>query len=150
MTVAPDVPRLEAGDPAGALRALRASGLRLSTPRRLLIEALFAGQEPVAAAHLARTLSLDESSVYRNLEVLERHGLIRHIHLGHGPGLYALAGHEDAEYLYCERCAKLTTLTPEQLDPVREEIRRCFGHVARFGHFAIVGLCEHCAAEPRR
>jgi Fur family transcriptional regulator, ferric uptake regulator len=89
---------------------------------------------------------LEESSVYRNLEVLERHGLTRHVHLGHGPGLYALVGRDEGEYLYCQRCDKVTLLGPEELDPVREHLREHFGHTARFTHFAIVGLCEPCAA----
>jgi Fur family ferric uptake transcriptional regulator len=147
MTNAPDVPKLVVTEPGEAIRALRASGLRLSTARRLLIEALFAADGPVSAQHLIQTLSLEESSVYRNLEVLERHGLTRHVHLGHGPGLYALVGRDEGEYLYCERCGKVTLLGPEQLDPVREHIREHFGHSARFTHFAIVGRCEGCASE---
>jgi Fur family ferric uptake transcriptional regulator len=145
MTVAPDVPRLAVADPDDAIRRLRESGLRLSTARRLIIEALFAAAGPVSAPQLSLKLSLDESSVYRNLELLERQGLTRHVHLGHGPGLYALVGRDDGEYLYCERCAKVTLLAPEELDSVRAQIRERFGHHARFTHFAIVGLCGECA-----
>lgn len=148
MTIAPDVPRLSVTGPDEAIRALRESGLRLSTARRLVIEALFAADGPVSAASLSQTLSLEESSVYRNLEVLERHGLTHHVHLGHGPGLYALVGRDEGEYLYCERCGKVTLLGPDELEPVREHIQAQFGHAARFTHFAIVGLCEACAAQP--
>jgi Fur family ferric uptake transcriptional regulator len=148
MTVSPDTPRLVFENLADAVQALRDSGRRLSTPRRLVLEALFGADGPVSAVHLARALSLDESSVYRNLEVLEHQGLLRHIHLGHGPGLYALVGHDDVEYLYCERCAKVTPVSPDRLEPVREQIKARFGHVARFSHFAVVGLCEQCAAQP--
>jgi Fur family ferric uptake transcriptional regulator len=146
VTTSPDVPRLVVSDPAEAVGALRAAGLRVSTPRRLIIEALFAADGPASAAQLGGELSLDESSVYRNLELLERRGLCRHVHLGHGPGLYALVGRDDGEYLYCERCGAITVLGPEELDSVRGEIRDRFGHHARFTHFAIVGLCATCAA----
>lgn len=144
MTVAPDVPRLVVSDPEQAIRALRRSGLRISTPRRLVVEALFEADGPVSAPALAQRLTLEESSVYRNLEVLERHGLTRHVHLGHGPGLYALVGRDDGEYLYCERCGKVTVLGADELEPVRDEIRERFGHTPRFTHFAIVGTCEGC------
>ncbi len=147
MTIAPDVKRLEFTDLADAVGALRARGLRLSTARRLVLEALFEAREPIAAQELARRLSLEESSVYRNLELLERYGMVRHVHLGHGPGLYVLAGRQDVEYLYCESCAKVTAVSPRRLDPVRRQIAREFGHSARFTHFAIVGLCEQCAAK---
>ena len=145
MTVAPDVPRLVVSGPEQAIRALRESGLRISTPRRLVVEALFEADGPVSAPALAERLSLEESSVYRNLEVLERHGLTRHVHLGHGAGLYALVGRDDGEYLYCERCGKVTVLRADELEPVRDEIRARFGHTPRFTHFAIVGTCEGCS-----
>jgi Fur family ferric uptake transcriptional regulator len=150
MTVSPDAPPLAFDDLQDAVRALRDSGLRLSTPRRLVLEALFAAEGPVSAVHLARNVSIDESSVYRNLEVLEQHGLIRHVHLGHSPGLYTLVSADEVEYLYCDRCAKVTAVSPDRLDRTREGIKKEFGYVARFTHFAIVGICEDCAAAPEK
>jgi Fe2+ or Zn2+ uptake regulation protein len=145
MTVAPNVPRLAAADPEEAIRRLRESGLRLSTARRLIIEALFAADGPVAAQRLAADLSLDESSVYRNLELLERHGVVRHVHLGHSAGLYALVGRAEHEYIFCPGCGMARTVHPKLLDPVRDQIRSDFGYEVRFTHFALVGRCESCA-----
>jgi Fur family ferric uptake transcriptional regulator len=147
MTVSPNVPPLAVDNVVQAAQALRESGLRLSTPRRLVLEALFAADGPVAAGDLARELGIDESSVYRNLEVLEHHGLIRHVHLGHSAGLSTRVGGDEVEYLYCERCAKVTTVAPARLDPLRERIKRDFGFTARFAHFPIAGLCDECSAE---
>jgi Fur family ferric uptake transcriptional regulator len=147
VTAAPDAPRLVFDDLEDAIQALRDSGRRLSAARRLILEALFAADGPMSAVRLARSLSLDESSVYRNLELLEQQGLLRHIHLGHGPGLYALVGPEDVEYLYCDHCAKVTPVTPAELEPVHEQIRAQFGYTARFTHFALVGVCAECAAD---
>ena len=147
MTEAARTPPLVLDSIEEAIGAVRDGGMRLSTPRRLVLEALFAADGPVSAPHLAQALSLDESSVYRNLEMLERHGVVRHVHLGHGPGLYALVGRHEVEYLYCERCTKITAVAPEQLDPVRQKIKEQSGYEARFTHFAIVGLCEQCASQ---
>jgi Fur family transcriptional regulator, ferric uptake regulator len=149
MTDAPDTPRLAFSGLADAIEALRARGLRLTTPRRLVLEALFSADGPVSAEHVATALKLDVTSVYRNLETLEEHGLARHVHLGHGPGLYELVGRGEREFLSCERCGGVRALTPEQLDPVREQIKHLFGYEARFTHFAIVGLCPDCARERR-
>ena len=145
MTFAPDVPALRFETLEEAIAAVRERGLRLSTARRLLLEALFAAEGPVAAPRLVETLSIDESSVYRNLEALEGLGLVRHVHLGHGPGLYVLVGGEEREYLYCERCTRVTSVSPERLEPMRDTIRREFGYHVRFTHFPIVGLCADCA-----
>lgn len=145
MTGAPDTPRLAFSDLSEAVDALRERGLRLTSPRRLVLEALFAAEDPVSAEYIATTLTLDLTSVYRNLETLEQHGLARHVHLGHGPGLYALVGRGEREFLSCERCGAVRALTPDQLDPIRDRIRERFGYEARFTHFAIVGLCPSCA-----
>ncbi len=150
MTAAPDIPRVPFADLASAVEALRRRGLRLTTPRRLVLEALFAAEGPVSAEHIATELKLDVTSAYRNLEALEHHGLARHVHLGHGPGLYALIGRGEREFLSCERCGAVRTLTREQLDPVRDQIRQLFGYEARFTHFAIVGLCPACVHEHRQ
>jgi Fur family transcriptional regulator, ferric uptake regulator len=148
MTKAPEVKRLTFDEYGDAVRALRERGLRLSTSRRLVLRALFAAAGPVSAEHIARGLRIELTSVYRNLETLERHGLVRHVHLGHGPGLYLLVGQGEREYLYCERCGAVRALEPRELDPVRSQINELTGYNARFTHFAIVGICGHCAQRP--
>jgi Fur family ferric uptake transcriptional regulator len=145
VTIAPEGPLLPFTGIDDAIEALRARGLRLSMTRQVVLEALFAAGGPVSAESLALRLGLVATTVYRNLETLERHGLVRHVHLGHGPGLYALVGHGEHEYIYCPDCRTARTLRPEQLDPVRAHIRRRFGYEVRFTHFALVGQCLQCA-----
>ena len=78
--------------------------------------------------------------------VLEALGLVRHMHLGHGPGRYVLAAREEQDYLACERCGQLLAADTAALAPVRALVREAFGYEARFGHFPIVGLCPACAS----
>jgi Fur family ferric uptake transcriptional regulator len=144
MTQSPDVHPLAPTDLKDAIQLLRERGLRLSTSRRLVLTALFDATAPVTAERLSSEVALDLASVYRNLETFERHGLVRHVHFGHGPGLYMLSGQDDREYLFCERCGAVRALEPAQLEPVREKIRELSGYEARFAHFAIVGRCPDC------
>ena len=148
MTATHTGPALTASTLEGALDALREQGLRASSARRLVLETLFAAEEPVSAERIADGLGgrlprSDLASVYRNLETLERHGLVRHFHLVHGPGLYALAGRE-RDYLVCERCGALRPVPPGALDDVRDAVRSRFGLLPRFNHYPLVGLCEDC------
>jgi Fur family transcriptional regulator, ferric uptake regulator len=78
--------------------------------------------------------------------VLEALGLVRHMHLGHGPGRYVLTGRDDRGSLACERCGALVAAAGDALAPLRALVRESFGFEARFGHFPIVGLCAACAA----
>jgi Fur family ferric uptake transcriptional regulator len=139
------VPLADAPDLESAVAVLRSHGLRLSTARRFVLEALYATEEPLTADQIAG--DLDVASVYRNLETLEQIGLVRHFHLGHGPGLYARASAGRHEYLLCDACGAVVAVEPERLDPVRDRIRRDFGYQARFTHFPIAGLCPDCAGE---
>jgi Fur family ferric uptake transcriptional regulator len=148
VTSAPQAPTLHFETLDGAVAAMRQRGLRLSTARRLILEDLFAADGPVSAEYVARRLHLDVASVYRNLDTLERHGLVRHVHLGHGPGLYVLVGRGEREHLYCEGCGAVRTVDPAQLDPLRDMVEQLFGFEVRFTHFPIVGLCPRCAAKP--
>lgn len=136
-----------------AFDGVRRSGLRLSAARRVLLEVLCAAERPLSAEIIAsgvrgRHPSSDLASTYRNLETLEGVGLVCHVHAGHGPGLYALAGHDRWEYLVCERCDATRIVHREMLDDVRAIIRSRFGHEARFGHFPLGGLCAACAPAP--
>jgi Fur family ferric uptake transcriptional regulator len=144
VTRAPNRPPLEYRDIEDVARALRERGGRFSAARRLVLEALFAADVPLPAEAVAP--GLDRASVYRALEYLEELGVVRHVHLGHSPGLYALTGGGEKEYLVCERCDKVTAVPAERLDAVRDLVERELGYRARFSHFPIVGLCADCAA----
>ena len=153
MTVIRDAgPPLPAPTLQAAMSAVRAHGLRLSAARRLVLEALFAAGEPVTAERIASGLDgrlppSDLGSVYRNLETLEALGLVRHVHMGHGPGRYALTAAEEPEYVACEACGTYVALAPEALDAVRAALRETCGYEARFTHFPVVGRCPACASE---
>ena len=145
MTLAHHAPALVAPDLASALQALRDRGMRVSASRRQVLEALYAQERPLRAEDLAGDGDL--ASVYRNLDVLEEIGLVRHVHLGHGPGLYSLAARDNVEFVACERCDAYTAVEPYRLDDVRALIERELGYRPRFTHFPIVGLCAACQEE---
>jgi Fe2+ or Zn2+ uptake regulation protein len=137
-----------AGDLDAAVAQLRGRGLRLSASRRLVLEALFAAGRPATAEEIAsgmygRLPRCDLASVYRNLETLEELGLVRHMHLGHGPGLYAPAA-EDDEYVTCERCGRSEAVARDVLREVRAAVRAAVGYEPRFSHFPLTGLCPTC------
>jgi Fur family ferric uptake transcriptional regulator len=149
MTVSSLTPPLRFDRPETVLNALRGHGLRVSTARRVVVQALFAAQRPLSADEIASGenggFPVDLASVYRNLETLEELGVVRHVHAGHSAGRYALTGNGESEYLACERCGALTELDPGELDEVRALVLERFGYVVRFTHFPIVGRCSECA-----
>ncbi|HWC27128.1 MAG TPA: transcriptional repressor [Solirubrobacteraceae bacterium] len=154
MTVSHDRQPVVVADLNEAIDVVRRSGLRLTSARRLVLEALLAARAPISAEDIAdglggRMTQSDIASVYRNLETLGELGLVRHFHAGHGPGRYVLAGFGDREYLACEACGALESVEPAALDGVRAAVRDLTGFEASFSHFPIVGLCVRCARRRR-
>jgi Fur family ferric uptake transcriptional regulator len=152
MTLSPHGSDLPAENAREAVEAVRARGLRISAARRLVIEALFAAPGPLSAQEIAAGVpgyvnGSDLASVYRNLETFEELGLVRHVHLGHGPGLYEPGRDAGHEFLVCESCDAVQRLPREELADVHAAVRDGFGWEARFSHFPIVGLCPDCAGE---
>ncbi len=135
-----------------ALAVLREDGGRVSTSRRALLKVLLDADGPLSVEQLAsRSVpALDVPSTYRTLERLEHVGLVRHVHLGHGPGLYELASEHEHEYAWCESCGKAASLSPDKLDDARTLIEQTIGYRPRFSHFPLVGLCADCIAAEKR
>ncbi|MGA2209173.1 MAG: transcriptional repressor [Acidimicrobiales bacterium] len=152
MTTAPE--RTSAERVEEVLSLLRARGGRVTTARRQLLEALFASAghrtaEDLAAEIQARAPDIHLSTIYRNLDELERLGVIVHTHLGHGPASYHLSSSAHG-HLVCERCG-LTLEAPEELFASLSK-----GAEGRFGfhidprHFAVLGRCAGCSTSTRR
>jgi Fur family ferric uptake transcriptional regulator len=154
VTVSPQRTPVIVTDLDQAMEVVRGGGLRLTSARRLVLEALLKARKPISAEDIADGLGgkmtqSDIASVYRNLETLGELGLVRHFHAGHGPGRYVLEGAGDREYLSCESCGALESVDPAALDGVREVVRGLSGFEARFSHFPIVGLCARCVKKRR-
>lgn len=138
-----------------AVSALKRRGLRASASRRMIIEILRETVAPLSAREISRgpdggSIGLDLASVYRNLEILEEHGLVHQIQAGRGPGRYLLAGGVEREYLVCDRCGAIADVDPDEMDGVRTVIRERFGYEVRFRRVPMVGLCRKCFAEAAR
>jgi Fe2+ or Zn2+ uptake regulation protein len=133
-------------DLAAAINAVRAAGLRLSGARRTVLEALFSASGPLTAEDVARRAACDLASAYRNLETLEDAGVVRHLHLGHGAGVYMPAAHA-TELVVCERCGARADIDPRVTADVRAAVQRATGFTPRFDHFPLAGLCPRCAGD---
>jgi Fur family ferric uptake transcriptional regulator len=120
-----------------------------------VLAALFEADAPVTAEQIAKGLdgrvqASDIGSVYRNLETLERLGVVRHLHTAHGPGLYAIARDGDEGFLACERCGDVRLANPRAVALIRGAVHKAFGYDVSFLRFPIVGVCPRCSEEGGR
>ncbi|MGH3414920.1 MAG: Fur family transcriptional regulator [Actinocrinis sp.] len=129
---------------------LRAKGYRL-TPARQLVLGAVAGLEHATpdaiCAEVQRTASsVNLSTVYRTLELLEQLGLVTHTHLGHGAPIYHAAAEQQHLHLVCRSCGKITEAPSAVADPLVERLRADQGFEIDVAHFAIFGCCADCLA----
>lgn len=131
------------------LALVRAGGGRATASRRLLLEVLFESQdhrsaEDLAAAVQGRAPDVHLSTIYRNLDELERLGVVVHSHLGHGPATYQLATTAHA-HLICERCGRRFEAPERLFRGLAREAKSRYGFTIDPRHFAIFGRCADCA-----
>jgi Fur family ferric uptake transcriptional regulator len=131
------------------LDLVRARGGRATPSRRILLEVLFQAEhrhssvEELAEAVQARTPDVHVSTIYRNLEDLERLGVVVHTHLGHGAATYQLATMAHAHFI-CEECGKMIEAPDELFGGLARTAKTKFGFSIDPHHFAMLGRCADC------
>ena len=130
---------------------LRARGLRLTTQRKQVLAAVAALEHATPEAIGARLreqagpdgAAPDTSTVYRNLEVLERLGLVWHTHLGKGAPVYHAFEHPHL-HVVCQACGEIDSADPHLLDAAAERLAAELGFSLDIGHVALSGTCRSC------
>lgn len=146
----PPVPA-EAGTLEDALELVRQHGGRVTTSRRILLRNLFASTghrsaEELAAEVQAEAPDIHISTIYRNLEELERLGVVVHSHFGHGPATYHLATSVHGHFV-CEECGKLIEVPDSMFSGLAKDALARFEFTVDPHHFAMLGRCADCVEE---
>jgi Fe2+ or Zn2+ uptake regulation protein len=138
---------------ATATSRLRADGQRYTAGRRALVEALVGSSRPVTIPQLLEQgEGLAQSSVYRNLAVLERAAVVHRIVTADDFARYELA--EDLtehhhHHLICSRCGDVTDFTlpgplEQGLDDAAARVARRTGFAVDRHQLDLVGTCPTC------
>ena len=134
------------------LALVREHGGRVTSSRRLLLEALFEGPGHRTAEELAETVQAHApdvalSTVYRNLDELEKLGVIVHSHLGHGPATYHLTAGAHCHFV-CQDCGAAVEAPDELFIGLAAAAAVRYGFEIDVRHFAILGHCADCQKMP--
>jgi Fur family transcriptional regulator, ferric uptake regulator len=136
-----------------ALHRLRQDGQRLTTGRRLILSTLRDVGAPVTIPDILRhEPSLAQSSVYRNLSVLECAGLVSKISMGDEHAHYelgeAITNHHH-HHLVCTRCGRVSDVTlSAEVEHSLDAALRAAASVEQFElhhhRLDLLGLCGAC------
>lgn len=132
------------------LSFLRTRGLRVTSERLAVFEALFAHHGHIGAEQLLREMRLEgrkvsRATVYRNLELLVEAGLARrqrlagrrvyeHVHTG-----------QRHDHLVCRGCDRVIEFLSPGIAALQRQICRAHGFVPEESRLEISGLCQDCA-----
>ena len=130
---------------------LRAVGQRYTAQREALVAALERAGKPLSTAEIVEARTGPQSSVYRNLSVLENAGVARRVIVEGGFGRYELTEEltEHHHHLICTRCGAVEDVTiPPDLETTMD---RTVDRLARRSGFAkvrhrldLIGTCRSC------
>jgi len=133
-----------------ALAMVRARGGRATACRRILLEILFGSEGHLSAEELgrlvqARAPEVHLSTIYRNLDELQRLGILSHSHIGHGPASYLLASLAHAHFI-CAECGETIEAPDDVFDGLAGTALARLGFEIDPRHFAMMGRCARCSS----
>jgi len=139
-----------------ASEAIRESGGRLTSQRRLILELLQESEEHFDAEGLyhqahERDASVSLATVYRTLNMLKEAGLIdqRYFSREHGREYYEpVAAHEHYHFT-CQRCHKVIEFESRLVDQIRQELEAKLGVQMNHTCMCFEGICETCRHNPK-
>jgi Fur family ferric uptake transcriptional regulator len=138
------------------VRFLRTTGLRMTEERRALLRAIFAQHrhidaDEVIAAVRASGRPISRATVYRNLELLVRCGLVHQVRL---PGRRVVYEHlhpgQRHDHLSCRRCGRIVEFVSPGITALLGEICRAHGFETAEVQLQISARCRDCAGEAER
>jgi Fur family transcriptional regulator, ferric uptake regulator len=135
-------------------QVLRSRGLRMTPQRQLVLDAVrqlgHATPEQVHSSVQQVADSVNITTVYRNLELLEELGLVTHTHLSHGAPTYHPVDEDQHIHLVCRDCGTVEGVDPQLLGAIARELERERGFKVDIGHVALFGRCGTCGGRDDR
>ena len=131
---------------------LRSVGQRYTSRRRALVEVVAAGGQPLSLPEiLSARKALVQSSVYRNLAVLEQARVVRRIVTGEDFSRFELAEDlsEHHHHLVCSSCGTVEDVAlPRNLEQRMEgtltKVATSVGFTAAAHRLDVIGICRQC------
>jgi Fur family transcriptional regulator, ferric uptake regulator len=130
---------------------LRAVGQRYTSKRRDLVSILERAHKPLATGEIASG-GLPQSSVYRNLSVLEHAGVVRRVITEEEFARFELTEEftEHHHHLICSSCGRVDDVTipgdfETTMDRALDRLARRTGFAKVSHRLDLIGTCRNCA-----
>lgn len=134
------------------LEALKQSGHRITTARKIIIEAAEKSVRPFSALDMYTILvkkgtQTNKVTAYRELQFLEKQGYIHGVQFKDGVKRYEIASDAHRHHLICTECKTIENIEMENdLDTFEKKIRKEKQFTVQSHSLEFYGLCAACAA----
>lgn len=129
---------------------MRARGLKLTGPRRRVVEKLLSIKGHVAADELLELLRkggtpVSKATVYRTLALVSQSGLIDGHDFDSGRRVYEpMVGRAHHDHLYCIHCGKVIEFQEEAIERLQEMVVSRHRFTPVYHSHKIFGYCSAC------
>jgi Fur family ferric uptake transcriptional regulator len=133
-------------------KLLRERGFRLTPQREMVLSALhdlqgLATAEEILTKVQAITSSVDISTVYRTLELLQDFRVVASVAGSDGQRRYELVGARGPHvHLVCRSCGKVLSAALADFRPFMDLMRERYGFHIGVEQLSITGICQECCA----
>jgi Fur family ferric uptake transcriptional regulator len=138
------------------IQQLRERGLRLTPQREMVLSVLhdiegFATVDEIHHRVQQISTSVDLSTVYRTLDLLQEFDLVAFVDPGDGQRRYELLGvHGPHLHLVCTACGAVLGAPCDVAAPLGAALREAYGFEPDLEHLSVPGLCAECARQGPR
>jgi len=125
------------------------TGYSLTSQRRLLLELINNAGEHIDAKELYRRASSTDTSislatVYRNLRLFQKLGLVDERRLGQSSHSYEIRQPSRHQHFVCSECGKVIEFRSPSINKLVGDIQQEQGFRVSKAEFYLEGHCQHC------
>ena len=129
--------------------ALRSKGYRVTSQRLIVLDAICENQGHATIAEILISVNymdstIDPSTVYRALDVLQDAGLIVESEIEGTGKIYRVAGESQHHHLVCSTCGTILTIQQDDVLPLIQQLGEKYNFELQTDHLVFNGVCKIC------
>lgn len=131
---------------------LEGKGYRLTPQRLIILTAMQKSGDHISAEAVYKQVrrrypTINISTIYRTLELLEKINLATSTDLGDGTKQYHCIDSSRHHHLICKSCGDILEMSGSHLEPLRDVLYKEYKFKTNLNHLVIYGMCRRCQRE---